>query len=373
MNKIGIISLNTHTYFHNYGAILHSFAFQMFLNKHEIDNEYLDYVPPMLENWDLDCPWKSLFSQHKKRGFIKYLILQKPYKIRKNKIDNFIKRNMNLSNEIYNHQKLSDASLPYKIMICESDVIWSNGFFDDAYFMALDSMHNMRKIAYAPSMADCKLTDDKIEKLPSYLDGIDYISGRESYECQFLRQYTNKDIQHVCDPVLLLDAEDYSPYIAPRMIKEQYIILYLPADNNLYLRKCAKEYAKKRKIKIIEIDSKLNIKLSHKCIITAGVEEFLSLIKYSEACFTNSFHAVCFSIIFKRELYVFTRSTKGKCEDILSKLGMENRFFEDNYCEQKLINYIEVENRLNCWKKDSQEWVLNAIKGCADSVFEGEG
>ena len=42
---------------------------------------------------------------------------------------------MNLSNEIYNHQKLSEASLPYRIMICESDVIWSNGFFDDSYFM----------------------------------------------------------------------------------------------------------------------------------------------------------------------------------------------------------------------------------------------
>lgn len=361
--KIGIISLNTHTFYHNYGAIMHSYAFQTFLNKNKIENEIIDYTPPMLEGWNLDAPWKSLLSKKFgiKKSFLKYFVLQIPYKIRKDKIDNFIKTKMILSNDKYTHSSLKNADLKYETMICESDVIWSNGFWDDAYFLAFENMKNSKKIAYSPSMADCNLSEDKLKKLPNLLDKLDYISGRESYECEILKKYTKKPVKHVCDPVFLLEQNDYNPIISPRLIKKPYLLLYLPADNNKYLRKCAYKYAKKHSLKVIEIDSRLNVKLTHKSIITAGIEEFLSLIKYADVCFTNSFHAVCFCIIFQREFYTFTRNTRGKIEDILKTLNLNERFIENNFEEKKAIDYTSVNLILEEWKKTCKEWIINAI------------
>lgn len=360
MQSIAIISLNTHTYFHNYGAILHSYAFQRFLEKNVIDSIILDYIPPALEGWNLDAPWKSLLARRDKH-FCKYILLCYPYRIRKNKIDTFIKTKMKLTHKVYTKETLKREDLHYDTIICESDVIWSNGFWDESYFLALDNMQKMKKIAYSPSMADCNLSSEKVEKLSDYLGAIDYISGRESYECEFLRRFTNKPIAHVCDPVFLLNEEDYSEIVANRVIQEDYVLLYLPADNNKYLRKCAEEYAKRHSFKIIEIDSRLSIKITHKCIITAGIEEFLSLIKYSKACFTNSFHAVCFSIIFRKEFYAFSRITRGKVEDVLSKLKLKERFIENDFTEKAPINYAQVINHLEIWKRESKEWILNAI------------
>lgn len=361
--KIGIISLNTHTFYHNYGAIMHSYAFQAFLNKNNIENEIIDYTPPRLEGWNLDSPWKSLLSKKFgiSKSFFKYYLLQIPYKIRKEKIDNFIKTKMVLSNEKYTHSSLENADLKYQTIICESDVIWSNGFWDDAYFLAFENMKKLKKIAYSPSMADCNLSEDKLQKLPVFLNNLDYISGRESYECEFLRKYTKKPVKHVCDPVFLLEASDYDQIISQRLIKEPYLLLYLPADNNKYLRKCAYKYAKKHSLKVIEIDSKLRIKLTHKSIITAGIEEFLSLIKYSDVCFTNSFHAVCFSIIFQKEFYAFSRITRGKVEDILKTLELSERFIENNFNEKKKIDYAAINLVLEKWKNSCKEWIINAI------------
>lgn len=363
MRKIGIISLNTHTYFNNYGAILHSFAFYHFLKKEQIESEILDYVPPMLEHWNLSAPWKSLFRMKSKR-FVKYFLLQWPYRVRKKKIDSFIKTNMGMTEVSYNHSSLEKAELPYKIMICESDVIWSNGFWDDAYFLALRSMENVKKIAYSPSMADCKISKEKSEKLRGYLDNFDFISGRESYECEFLKNYTEKDVKHVCDPVFLLEQDDYNAIAADRMVADNYLLLYLPADNNKYLRDCARLYAKEHLLKIVEVDSRLNIKIDHKCFITAGVEEFLSLIKHCSVCFTNSFHAVCFSVIFEKEFYAFSRATKGKVEDVLNTIGLTDRFAGENFVEKNKIDYGVVRECLGTWRQECQNWILKAIRTC---------
>ena len=88
-------------------------------------------------------------------------------------------------------------------------------------------------------------------------------------------------------------------------MKDKYILLYLPVNDNKRLRRHAKEFAIEHGYKILEISTKL-LKTQTDLITGlphAGVEEFLSAIKNAEVIFTNSLHAVCFSIIFKKEFY----------------------------------------------------------------------
>ena len=370
--KVGTISLNINAPDFNYGAILHSWAFQQFLKKQK-DVEYeeiIDYTMPRLEGQNLKYPVWSNIKQGHPRAAVKYAIRHKAYVSRYQKFKNFIQNNLCKSSVEYTQKTLNEAKLDYDCVICESDVIWSPGFcgghFDKSFFLASDSMKKLKRIAYAPSMANGDLSSEQENELRELLKSLDGISCRESYEKAILEKFTEKTVTHVLDPVMLLEAEEYTAICAKRMVPQAYLLLYLPVDDNVNLRKAATKYAQKHGLKILEVSTKLkNYKNSEmECIGDAGVEEFLSAIKYADVVFTNSFHAICFSIIFQVQFYGFSRAYAGKVEDICKTFGLERRYFRnDMFVEKKEIDYIAVDERLQQKKEDSMKWIKNALGG----------
>lgn len=370
MNKksIGTLSLNINTNDFNYGAILHSWAFQKYLEKQfDADVEVIDYITPHLENKNRKCPLKDAIKEKRIKSIIKQTIKFFTYKIRYNKFKNFIEKKMKISDKHYTQSLLNEEKLKYDILVCESDVIWAAGFFkgkfDKTFFLALDSMKDKKRIAYAPSMADGDMNDIQKKELKELLKNLDFISCRESYEKFILEKYTEKEVVHVMDPVLLLNADDYNEIIGKKLTNKKYLLLYLPVDNNKKLRKEAKKYAKKNNLKIIEITTKMMKSIGTKTLTSAGVEEFLSAIKYADVIFTNSFHAICFSIIFNKEFYAFSRKSNGKVKDICKTMNLENRFFEnDEFKELEKIDYDQVNEQWKKLKEKSEKWIINAIE-----------
>lgn len=368
--KIGTISLNINAPDFNYGAVLHSWAFQQYLKKMPFVEkvELIDYTMPSLERQMLKYPLLSAIRCFHPRDFLKYICLYGPYKVRYHKFEHFTETQFDKTEVKYTQNTLNSEKLPYDCVICESDVIWSPGFsgghFDKSFFLALDSMRHMKRIAYAPSMADGVLTPEQENEISSLLLYVDNISCRESYEKKILEKYTCKPIEHVLDPVLLLDANDYDKITAKRLIQEHYVMVYAPLDNNNEMLKQANAYAEKKGLKVIEISTKLKNLISEQgwCIGTAGVEEFLSAIRYADVVFTNSFHAICFSIIFNVEFYAFSRACAGKVQDICRIFGLENRFFSNDKFEEQLpINYTVVNQHWQKMRAKSVEWLNEAV------------
>lgn len=364
--NIGTISFNINAPDFNYGAVLHSWAFQQYLkglNGVEY-TEVIDYTMPRLEGQNLEKPLISLLKNTHLKAFLRVIFVYRKYKERYEKFYEFERNNMSISREKYTQETLNNAKLPYNVVICESDVIWSHGFcgghFDKSFFLALDSMKNMKRIAYAPSMADATLEKGVENEFKELLTHLDYISCRESYEKYVIEKYTEKEVEYVLDPVMLLEENDYNKITAKPLIKEKYIVIYLPVDENKKLIQSAVEYAKTRGLKVIEISTKLK-KNKEKDIITyatAGIEEFLSAIKYSEIVFTNSFHAICFSIIFNKQFYAFSRNYSGKVEDICKNFGLEDRYFStDNFKELDVIDYNTVNEIWKIKRENSKRWL----------------
>ena len=370
MNKkskfIGTLSLNINTDDFNYGAVLHSWAFQQFLLKNDYKCEIIDYITPHLENFDFINPILGSIKAKRIKSLIKYILVFFPYKRRYKKFREFINSNMIISEKQYTQHTLNDETLKYDTLICESDVIWYYGFFhgnyDKTFFLALDSMKNKKRIAYSPSMSSMKYIEETKEELKKLLNNLDYISCRETYELETLKELSGKEVTHVMDPVLLLERKDYDKIACKRIINDNYLLLYLPVDNNKKLRKVAKDYAKKNSLKILEISTKLRPSLNHKVLTTAGVEEFISCIKYADVVFTNSFHAICFSVIYEKDFYAFTRSLNGKVIDICKTLGLEDRYLENNKIKKiEHIDYKKVTKRVEELKNRSQKWIINAL------------
>ena len=78
--------------------------------------------------------------------------------------------------------------------------------------------------------------------------------------------------------------------------------------------------------------------------------------------FTNSFHAICFSILFEVQFYAFSRSCAGKVKDICDTFGLQDRYFEDdNFVECGNIDYSELNKKRKNLSIQSQNWLISAL------------
>lgn len=368
--KIGTLSVNINTPDYNYGAVLHSYAFIEYLKKLDFVShaEVIDYITPYFLEKKREFVVPKSLSRGKFRDFFTIKRMKYSFKIRDKKFKNFFKKYMSISPKQYLQDSLQKENLNYDVLVCESDVIWSpiltGGRLDPAFFLAFDNMKKMKKIAYSPSLGD-NIYDKQQEKdLKKYLKKLDYISCRESYAKEILEKYTDKRVTHVLDPVMLLEASEFDKVMAPRLIKDKYIFLYLPVNENKKLRNQAIEFAKENGYKILEISTKLLRKKSkfHTTLPDAGMEEFLSAIKYADYVFTNSLHAVCFSIIFKRQFYAFSRKYAGKVKDVCDVFGLSKRYFPtDEFVHQKDIDYDKVYKKYDKLKNKSEEYIIKAL------------
>ena len=369
MKRIGVISLNINTDDLNYGALLHSYAFQQFLSRYNgIYSEIIDYKGPSIEVQNLKYPTLSLLIKKKYYVAMMSVLRFFSHAKRYEKFKTFIEEYCIISNTSYNQKALDEDELDYDIVVCESDVIWSPNItqpgFDKAFFLASESMKKKRRVAYAASLANALFSAEQEKEFISLLSNVESISCRESYAAEYVHQLVGRDVACVLDPVLLLKDEDYSKFIKERIIDEPYILLYLPIEYNRTTVKKVRRYAKEKGLRIIEVSSYPFDMIHHKVIRDAGIEEFLSLIKNAEIVISNSFHAVCFSVIFKKEFYAFTRKTGRKIEDICTRLGLEDRFVKNELIERPAIDYDEINLRLERYREESINYIEKKIIYC---------
>lgn len=371
--KIGEISMNINTRSCNYGSILHSWAFQYYLKKYEGIEvvETIDYIRKDLEKWNRSFPMIEGIRKGNIKRTVKLLLGYPAYYSRLKKVDRFIKNNMSISGKRYLQADLKSGRLGYDLLVADSDTIWAprrNGEFDDGYFLNLPAMEDIKRISYAPSMGNARVNDEQKIKLRKLLSHFAHISCRETYERELLSCCTEKEVAKVLDPVMLLKKTDWEELIARNYSGEKYhgyILVYQPVDESPVLEKCAQIFAEKNHLQTITItikDKVMGYRGKAKIINNCSPEEFLYLIRHSEAVFTNSFHAICFSMIFEKDFYAFSREDDKKVKDICKISGLEYRFFEkvEDYKESS-IDYGVVRDSLMPQIVYSKQWLHNAI------------
>ena len=149
--------------------------------------------------------------------------------------------------------------------------------------------------------------------------------------------------------------------------------------NNVKARRLATKYARMNNLKTIEIPyaaGSFNVdNISYGDIKLTGIspEKFLSLIKYADAVFTDSFHAIVFSFIYKKQFFVFNRDKQGsmntRIKNMTKLLGLEKRFCADKNMESidyinslDAIDYSKEFKHFNDLKKKSHDFLEESLK-----------
>lgn len=355
-----ILSLNMHTYVLNYGSVLQSFALQQYLKKLNKDSVIIDYVPLHAMGYYN----RNYITYHVKLWplvpFIKLERWAWSRTIKERKFKHFFKKNYITTKHLYFHDDLLSTSniedIDFDTFICGSDTVWKidqmKGF-NDVFFLNIPAANGKNKVAYACSMGSRDFTKDEISSFQKLTSAFKGIGLREKSRVLQFNQYLDKPSIRVVDPTLLLNAEDYAK-IAKRPKQENYVLLYTIEENDPKMTEEARRFAKDKGLKLIEITPYYNNKYlyDHKVINDAGVEEWLGWFMNASYIITNSFHGMCFSVIFKKKAFLFERNrTDSKMPDLCNMLGLQNSLIP---CDDKIIkvddldiNWKEVYSKLD--------------------------
>lgn len=379
--KIGIITICK---VNNYGAELQAFATQKKLEQMGYDVEIIDYT--YYKNWYYKDTFQSRpFIKMNVRGNLLYWLKYRAINcfvslllpIFNNRLR---KRNLNFKkffslekfSEQYNSIKdLYIKCKHYDVYIVGSDQVWNPAASSsiEPYFLTF-APKNCKKISYASSFGISNIPPSLTDKYKKLLLNINSISVREQSGVDIVEHLTNKKAKLVLDPTLLLDIEQWKPYMNPvNEIPQKYILVY-ELLSSPKLREVAVEISKKEKLPIYCICKRayaIKEVEGMKNLSEIGPSEFLWLIANASCVITNSFHGTAFSVNFKVPFYSILRKDRknnARMISLLSKVNLTDRIlYEDNISEYQIENALKpIDNiKLKCLRKESEDFLRTSI------------
>lgn len=353
----------------NYGAVLQSYALFTFLKK-EYNVEIVNYHNKNIDGLYRVFRYKTNNLIHDILGLMKDLV---NYRVNTKRANNFEKfrKMINVGTLVNNVEDLRSMLKDKDIIITGSDQVWNpviTGGIDNVYY--LDFETNNKKISYAASCGDVNNITIYKEELKRILSSYKSISVREENLNKYIKEELNIKSKCVLDPTLLLDKEEWIKVVSKkRIIKNKYIFAYSVGNANENYYNTINIISEKTKLPVVffdKYDLKRKIKCKKKSFYTAGPSEFLNLLYYSDYVVTTSFHALSFSIIFNKNVYITLSTYPDRLKTLVNLVGIDNRVIEGkNDLNNKLdsrINWAEINDKLNKAREKSAEWLLNEIE-----------
>ena len=384
-NKVGIVTLYHNNY--NFGGLLQAYALPKVIKEHfGIEAEQIDYIPAeqktkIKPNNDKKSVLQYLYQLVYNFGIVFFgTIGKKNLYQRKQAFDSFMDEILH-SEIAYDQNTISKSLDQYRLFICGGDQIW-NDYKEKqnikVYTLQFVPSH-VKKIAYAPSMAILETTSDFNQIMRTGLNELNSVSVREKKSVSLLELLTNKKINIVVDPVLLMTENEWECVARVPQKKDKYILCYLLGDSVEY-RKAVKKFARKMNKPILTFPHIFS-NVVRKCDLffgdihdyTSGPREFLGLIRNAEFVITDSFHACVFSMIFETSFVVFERNKIGekgnmnsRIYDFLEEYHLENQLVsEKELADMKDIPGIDFTYAHKHWEKrreESLKYLENALK-----------
>ena len=361
MNKYKICVVTAAPYVQNYGSMLLTYATQTLLEAKEFDVEILNYSRQSLQE---AISFKELLhalairdGSKNKPAIVRFamaIALYSSEMAMAKVVKDFMDKYINISPIRYlNEDDLLDNTPVADIYCTGGDQMWNeqcNFHKTLREFYLTFAPKGKPKVSFSTSIGKEKFDEWELPEVLPLLKEYDLISVREANTKPYFNNLGIKNVYHIVDPTLLLTKDKWKEIVAPRQIKEGYILLYeISRKGNLTA--CAKELAKRTGKKLVRINRYALDKVrAGKSVLCPTPEEWLSLFCYADGVVTNSFHGVVFSIIFERQFVLVPGANPTRLENMMKTLGISGRSCSDPTKVLEVymtpIDYSEVDRHL---------------------------
>ena len=315
----------------NYGSVLQAYSLNQYLRSEGFDATLIDYSNAGQQKvYQRFEPVSSILSVARN---LHTLATFRQLQEKDRRFTSFLNKIKMTDRQFHMLQELGPISNDYDYYICGSDQIWNPQCSDFDCSYLLDFVANKEKcISYAPSIAVRSLPPEWNGIFREALKDFRALSVRERQGCEIISNLVKRPVTWVCDPVFLLPTSFWKKEAKQGKDKMdgKYIFCYFIGDVS-GMRDFSIMLSKDLHAQRVFVNKNLRdlgkpgIKMYE-----AGPYEFLNLVLGSKCVCANSFHAVAFSLIFRKNFWVFDdshnpRAASSRIRDILSLIGLENR------------------------------------------------
>lgn len=377
---------------HNYGSMLQAYATQKVLDEAGIENEVINL-----------CGLNRIINRRKRMYFIKAVLTsdflgQKKgmlltkvrikvgkgdfannSKVRGYAYESFKNRMFHISIPFDSFDELTAyCGREYRAVIVGSDQLWLPGNIAGDFYTLNFVPDKVGKIAYATSFGQDKLPLDINEKATTFLNRIEHIGVREKTGQAIISELTGKKVPVVCDPAMLLTAEEWMNIQKEEpIIKGEYILCYFLGKNPKHRQWASKLRAVSecRIVGLLHLDEyvKSDEKYVDMSLYDVDPSDFLNLIRNAKYVCTDSFHCSLFSILYHKDFFAFRRYAKKTEQSTNSRL--DTLFVETGILRQILtgyeeldaitrvnINYTDVDKKVEKYRRNSMQFLKNSLR-----------
>ncbi len=286
--------------------------------------------------------------------------------------------------------------------ICENFVVGSDQLFNsDLYkrfgeIVTLDWISdNHRKVAYAASFGHNYFWGPENEraKMAHFMQKFDAFSVREEDGVKLAKESFGVDAQHVLDPVFLCDRKHYEKIAKDSNVKSsgKHIFAYI-LDPTTKKENILSHVEKKLELEtelysdMLYLPSEAKVKAESAkfkhTLLQGNVNERLNSLVNSDFIVTDSFHGVCFAIIFEIPFVAILNPLRGASRfySVLGKLGLLDRLVSDvselkekKWLLEEKMDFSGAREILATERERCLGWLKNAIEPadkCAKAFSE---
>lgn len=387
--KIGILTYHSEM---NYGCTLQAFAMQ------EAYRE-LGHEPVIIDRYI--TPTNALLlgplSRKGFKGFIKNLILcilgvgSFSMIMRVVKTLRFHKRYMRKTAYSFYNWEDSPKDLGIDMISVGSDQIWNANLYSPVPYLLKNVPHNIPGISYAASIGMPELS---YEYLQEYKDGFARFKAISVREKQGVRLVENLGFSatQVVDPTLLVSPTVWEKFKNKKTYRRKRLLCYTLAEDLQELLPKLEKFAKDNDCDVVIFPDryekwygltpvnilktqKLKLRLFNspvKVYISAAIEDFMREISAATWIVTNSYHAMMFSVIYRKNVRIIVPSDKvrqgmhARMQEFAGTI-IEGPLMQPNVTEALesfekgeivSINEIELEDRI----EKSRNWLKTQLE-----------
>ena len=372
--KIGILTLPLHT---NYGGILQAYALQTILERmgHEV------VVFDVKKKYSLPF-WKYPLS-YTKRIIKKYILHKKNVRIFEEQyqlkiypiISQHTQKFIDKYIHLYQVDSLKDVKeKEFEVIVVGSDQVWRPKYFmsmfktgiEDA-FLNFTKTWEIKRIAYAASYGteEWEYTSTQTEKCGELLKVFNAVSVREESGVKLCKEHFDKEVEHVLDPTMLLEKEDYIKlFETSNTPKSPGTLLNYILDETPGKKEIINKIAKDKKLIPFRVNSKIeNPYAPFEERIQPPIEQWLRGFYDAEFVVTDSFHACVFSILFNKPFVVIGNKERGMARfySLLKMFGLEDRLIADKNEIEYFDNMIPEIEKLQELRSKSNSFLSKLL------------
>ncbi len=264
----------------------------------------------------------------------------------------------------------------YDAYITGGDVVWNTDYNVGRTIFYLPFKQKY-KFSYAASFGKAILNKKDEEFARRYLPELDAIGVRERSSAENAARFTDKPVEIVVDPVLLLTREEWQGLVR-KTAGAPYILVY-----STFRSSEVEQYVRLLKeatgLRVVLVSWSISSLIKSRRFHYPSPEEWLGLLAGAEYVVTTSFHATVFSTIFHKNFFSFVpkdgkQGIGSRLYDYLGQFGLENRIYTDCPAEIDMTSpdFTLADEKIPPLRERSMDFLRRNLEAAEQRLKESE-